>query len=181
MMIVNAILTLAALLGLWWLYFYAWRPYRTDRTRQQLFRLRDELFEYWDDHDLPFDHEAYRLMRDMLNGMIRFTHKIDLLRIAAMIYADQKFGSGQKGGRFEKRLEAALKSLPSHARRKLEHTRMEMHLIVLEHLVFHSILWTTLYWLVRLLHLTRRLTGMVLADKARWSSLDAQVIKTRMA
>lgn len=47
------------------------RRTNVDRYRENLFTLRDELFDYMWKKDVPFDLPAYRLMRAFLNGAIR--------------------------------------------------------------------------------------------------------------
>ena len=53
---------------------FAWALYRrtkTDRYREDLFTIRDDLFDYMWKNQVDFDLPAYRLMRQMLNGAIR--------------------------------------------------------------------------------------------------------------
>ena len=58
------------------LYFFSilWRKHWEDTGRQQLFLLRDRLFDYWLDHPEELPEETYRNIRAYLNGSIRFTH-----------------------------------------------------------------------------------------------------------
>ena len=52
-------------------YAHMYRRTRTDQYREDLFTLRDELFDYMWQNNIPFDLPAYRLMRQALNGAIR--------------------------------------------------------------------------------------------------------------
>ena len=57
-----------------------WRDARLDSFRQELFVLRDELFDYAASGKIAFDDPAYRLLRQMMNGMIRYGHQISFFR-----------------------------------------------------------------------------------------------------
>lgn len=54
----------------------ALRMYSRDAFRQRAFALRDELFLYAADGNVPFDHPAYWRLRLMMNATIRFTHRM---------------------------------------------------------------------------------------------------------
>lgn len=47
------------------------RRTRNDRYREDLFTIRDELFDHMWQNGIPFDLPAYRLLRTFLNGAIR--------------------------------------------------------------------------------------------------------------
>lgn len=53
-------------------YGYVYRTMKVDRFREDIFTIRDEVFDYMWKHDLPYDHPAYVNMRTLLNGTIRF-------------------------------------------------------------------------------------------------------------
>lgn len=48
-----------------------WRTTKVDCYRENMFTLRDELFDYMWRNGLSFDLRAYRLMREYINGSIR--------------------------------------------------------------------------------------------------------------
>ena len=58
-----------AILVFGWLYMY--RKTRVDRYREDLFTLRDELFDFMWKQEISFDIAAHRLLRQTLNGAIR--------------------------------------------------------------------------------------------------------------
>ena len=58
-----------AVLALVW--FCMRRKTKIDEFREEIFTLRDELFDYMVAHELPFDLRAYRVMREDLNEFIR--------------------------------------------------------------------------------------------------------------
>lgn len=69
-----------ALLGVLLLKF--WSDARLDAFRQEMFIVRDELFDYAASGKIEFDSPAYRLLRQMMNGYIRYGHQLTFFRIA---------------------------------------------------------------------------------------------------
>ena len=55
--------------------------YRLDSFRQEMFGLRDELFDYAASGQIGFDDPAYRLLRQSMNGYIRYAHRITFFRL----------------------------------------------------------------------------------------------------
>lgn len=78
-LLANAIVSFFALAFLCFLVFQAYQQYRVDRFRHNIFIMRDELFDRAAEGLIPFDHEAYRLMRILMNGYIRYAHRLSLL------------------------------------------------------------------------------------------------------
>ena len=66
-------------------FYWVWQQYVIDSTRQQLFELRDELFDLATERGLDRDCAAYKWLREMLNISIRFAHDLDFVRILIMI------------------------------------------------------------------------------------------------
>ncbi len=77
--------TAVALLLLWILIFVLRRGYCEDKFRNELFALRDELFDYGDSGAISFGHPAYALLRVRMNGMLRFAHRATLLQSVVSI------------------------------------------------------------------------------------------------
>jgi hypothetical protein len=67
---------LAAVLVLVWFYTL-WQRFVVDQTRQRLFELRDQWFDACADAGVLQTHGA-RFVREVLNGEIRFTHRMTL-------------------------------------------------------------------------------------------------------
>jgi hypothetical protein len=66
--------SLLSLLGLAYLLFWRYRALCMDSFRQSVFELRDELFDYAASGHIDFDHPAYGVLRNTMNGYIRFAH-----------------------------------------------------------------------------------------------------------
>ena len=60
---------------------WQWPSYRLDGFRQEMFSLRDELFDYAYSGKIGFDDPAYRLLRQLMNGFIRYAHRLTFFRV----------------------------------------------------------------------------------------------------
>jgi hypothetical protein len=76
---------LAGLAVLWAMYYFLFKQQRLDLYREELFALRDELFDLANGGELSFDHRAYTELRFLLNGMLRFAHRANLLGLGIAI------------------------------------------------------------------------------------------------
>ncbi|MFL6274513.1 MAG: hypothetical protein ACJ74G_04815, partial [Blastocatellia bacterium] len=83
--IVTVILSTISLCGLCYLVFWGFREYRIDLYRQEMFELRDALFDEADSGLLNFNHTAYGLLRSAMNGYIRFGHRLNFLQMLALV------------------------------------------------------------------------------------------------
>ena len=72
-LVIEALLCIALLV---WFFSMPWQSLWTAISRQQLFELRDRLFDIAADERIEFSNTAYQQLRDYLNGCIRFSHKI---------------------------------------------------------------------------------------------------------
>ncbi len=60
--------------------FRLWPAQREDQFRQQIFALRDELFDFAAEGNIGFDDPAYILLRQLMNGFIRYAHNLTPFR-----------------------------------------------------------------------------------------------------
>jgi hypothetical protein len=58
-----------------------WASLRLDLFRQEMFALRDRMFDYAMDGNIDFSHPAYRLLRKSMNGFIRYAHNLTFYRL----------------------------------------------------------------------------------------------------
>lgn len=121
--------------GLWVLYFWLYWDYRVDRTRQALFTIRDDLFDLAAAGALPFAHPAYVLLRKTINGIVRFTHRIDLPLVIALVAS----GHGPEADSLAERLDAAAADLPEPVRAELQAIARRLDLTLAQHLVMGSL------------------------------------------
>jgi hypothetical protein len=71
--------------GCWFLWFYLIKEYRVSNFRESLFSLRDELFQFAADGHLTFDDPAYVELRSLINGMLRFAHRVTFLSLITSV------------------------------------------------------------------------------------------------
>lgn len=65
-----------AIVGLvaWWLWLH--NDYVLDKFRQDLFALRDELFDYAESGAVSFQNPAYAELRQLFNRVIQYAHRL---------------------------------------------------------------------------------------------------------
>jgi hypothetical protein len=80
--VVQSILSLIVLA---FIIFALWPVQRVDHFRQQMFALRDELFDFALDGNIRFDDPAYKLLRSLMNGLIRHAHNLTPYRTAMAV------------------------------------------------------------------------------------------------
>jgi hypothetical protein len=76
-LVANTVVSLFLVLGLA-ASFCGWRAYLRDAFRQEMFGLRDELFDFAASGAVAFDSQAYVRLRCMMNGLIRYSHRMTL-------------------------------------------------------------------------------------------------------
>jgi hypothetical protein len=59
---------------------------RLDTFRQKMFAVRDELFDYAANGNVRFDDPAYRLLRQSMNGFIRYGHQLTFYRMVLTVF-----------------------------------------------------------------------------------------------
>src|SRR5947209_7747433 len=82
MTVIDILFSLVALLGIIYLFFWRFKQYRIDKFRQNIFGIRDNLFDYAAAGNITFSHPAYLTLRNMMNGYIRFSHRISCFRLS---------------------------------------------------------------------------------------------------
>jgi hypothetical protein len=82
---------------LWAFFVWPYRRYRLVVLRQQLFDLRDELFEFTKNHEsLDFDDAAYGITRTTLNGMLRLAHDFSLGSFLSILISMRSMTSDER-------------------------------------------------------------------------------------
>jgi hypothetical protein len=71
-----------------------WPNQRIDMFRQNMFSLRDELFDFAADGNISFEAPAYKLLRQLMNGYIRYAHNLTPYR-TLMAFLQWKYSSSQ--------------------------------------------------------------------------------------
>ncbi len=76
----------SATVGLLFLICYAqwhflWRPYILEKFRDDLFMVREKLFDYARTGKIEFSDEAYLLLRKRINSLLRYGHRINFTNL----------------------------------------------------------------------------------------------------
>lgn len=130
-----AVSTVISLIGLWVVFFWLYRDYRVDLFRDRMFALRSELFDLAASGAVSFDDPAYAAMRTMINGYIRFAHRISLLVI---ILISRKKGAKESAAQTSTRLMTLLSKHPPEVRQRLEAILGRMHFFVIDQIILTS-------------------------------------------
>jgi hypothetical protein len=86
------IIAIAGLAGLLYLVFGLYNDLRIDLLRQDLFQIRDDLFDQAAAGDIAFSSPSYRVTRATLNGLIRFGHRVSLSGMLVTVYQARRGG-----------------------------------------------------------------------------------------
>ncbi len=66
---------------------------RLDGFRQDMFAVRDELFDYAATGNISFSDPAYNLLRQLMNGYIRYGHQLTFFRICMTVFQAKVMGN----------------------------------------------------------------------------------------
>lgn len=128
-------------LSLFMVFFYwRWQLYVTDVTRQRLFELRDQLFDYALDHEQFKASHASKDIRELLNSMIRFAHEIDVAHVflqGAFIYFGRKQFIVKKAAAS---VEELLNSVPDPDKQFVRKVVQDAHFVICWHFFRRSLL-----------------------------------------
>src|SRR5437016_2293052 len=109
--------TTLSLVGLWVLFHWLYRDYRVDLFRQRMFALRAELFDMAAAGRIAFDDPAYGKLRGMLNGYIRFAHRVSL---PLLLFASRSGHALSRGAEAVAALTTAVRAQPRETARDLD-------------------------------------------------------------
>lgn len=132
----ECVVGLAGLTALWALWYFFLKEQRVDRYREELFALRDELFDMAACGELKFHHRAYCELRLHLNGMLRFAHRANLVGLIIAVLRSRLREDAPSG--FAK-WERALQELPDPTQSKLRNLHKRMIKLFMVHLFTGSI------------------------------------------
>jgi hypothetical protein len=137
--------TTVGLLVLLIIFFWLWPAVRLDAFRQELFAVRDELFDYAASGRISFQHPAYRLLRQSMNGFIRYAHRISVFQITMTLFMWKVTQPGEPEYSWTKRWENALASIEDEEiTKQLKEFHTRVAVIVAERIVLGSPLFIAL-------------------------------------
>jgi len=127
--------SILGLFGLWIAIFYLWRDFRNDSYREDIFAVRDEMFLYAADGNIPFDHRAYTLLRARMNGLLRHGHELTMTRLLILLAVYDEVRSESFNA-----WERAVEQLPDETRKHMKDFNLKVNIFVLQHLIYLSFL-----------------------------------------
>lgn len=162
------------------------RSYQTEKFRQDMFALRDELFdEAFLGGKVTFSDPCYRHLRATMNGYIRFAHRVTFtnLLFTQHIVTDIKNSSNRKS--YAELFEERLKELPPEQRAVFDGYHQKMHILTIERLFKSSIslmlLGSIVSFLARLFIGTKsRIFALLLDNQRIEDSLNTQALREGM-
>ena len=169
--------SLLSILFIFILVFCLYRGYRIDSFRQKMFCLRDELFDEARKGNIPFDSDAYGMLRSTINGTIRFAHKLSLWQMITFVVL-VKTDNFQEDKPFTERFEANLKNLSDDQAKVVRDRHMYLNFLMVEHIVLSSplILLTFFLPITFFLVAKSRLTRALAPFKSPLDKLDSAVL-----
>jgi hypothetical protein len=128
----SIVISLAALAFLLFLY----RDFQIDKLRDDLFALRDELFDYACQHDL-LQHPGYTKLRVIMNSMIRFAHKVTLWRLALSVSFSRALPPEERPDPYRD-WQKDLQILPPFHQQNLANFHVKMAVLILKSMIYRS-------------------------------------------
>ena len=116
--LIAEVLRASVSVGLLGILYYLWQDYRLDALRHRLFVLRDELFDMGAAGLIPFSHPAYTMLRSLINGYLRFGHRLNLTA-ACVVSISHRIYPEAKNPPFEPRLNEAAAELDPVVKEKI--------------------------------------------------------------
>jgi len=167
--VATVLLSTVSLCGLWILAFWLYRDYCVEAFRQKMFGLRDTLFDEAANGLLPFDHPAYGMLRNTMNGFIQFGHRLNLMQVllGGLIYPLNR-AENARSLSFEKRWHDVTRDLSPGVRKRLDYYLNRMNYFVIAHVILSSplviltIVLPLLFWIAaktsveRLMHVLHK-------------------------
>jgi hypothetical protein len=139
----EALSTVISLAVLWIYGCWIYRGFRDDLLRQDLFDLRDQLFDIAAAKEIEFNHPAYGLLRSTINGFMLAADRMSLTSLVMFSIAGQpELRKAQSS--YAQRWDAALGSLPEGARAKLVKIRDRLN----DRLIMHVVATSPLMWVL---------------------------------
>jgi len=120
---------------LWVILFWFYVDYSIDAFRQRMFELRDALFDQARKGEISFESQAYSVLREKMNGFIRFAHRFSLIQLIGFVFMFRNVPDHT----FEDQdWDDALSALSEQQRKLINQYEARMHLLVIEKILFGS-------------------------------------------
>jgi len=135
--VITVLISLASITLMLILLFWLYQDYRVDVFRQKMFKLRDELFDEAKNGRIDFDDNAYGMLRDSMNGFIRFGHRFNLMQVILLNFLIKN--ENNIGKSFSDRLDENMKNYSDEQREIVKLYYLRMNFYIVEHLILSSL------------------------------------------
>lgn len=149
-----------------------------DKVRSDLFALRDEMFLYAVDHSL-LDEDAYKNLRGLMNGFIRYAHRLTATHVILMTAASHLLHRERKS--FFREWKALVQNLPTECQADMRSFYFKNEMIVASYLVKRSILLSSCAHIINFAVNARRSKNApkdsvvdAILDRAAWQTIEAE-------
>jgi len=132
----TAIISLASLALLWGFLFWLYKDYCVEAFRQNVFALRDELFDVAASGEIPFEHRAYGRLRVTMNGAIRFAHELSLAQFLIVLVRHHGHIRNKYG--YIAQLNEEMKDLTEDKKKTLMSFQYRFSVMLLKHIFVSS-------------------------------------------
>ncbi len=130
---------------IFWAWFVLWKDLFVDEYRQQLFEVRDELFNMAFRGELPFDSEGYLSLRELLNGTIRFAHVMSPFTLIILHVYREKILPDTEDEYADPRIKSDLENYPE----TFDYVFSKSASLTIDHLSRSSLLTKVLFFALR--------------------------------
>ena len=131
----STVIVWASLLLVWWAFCWPYRRYQIDKTRYELFVVRDRFFDVAVEGKLiAFDDPAYGMTRTTLNGMLRTLEDFSFIQLLALVWRLRDKRWRHMCARYSADVKRALDELSPDGRKLVNDTMGEAGHIFLNYL-----------------------------------------------
>lgn len=127
---------------LWILYNTLVKNYFIDKTREDLYTIRDKFFLFADDNtnDLSFDNYAYGVTRMRINAMIRYTHQTTFwAALMSLLFQKNNEYLQERIEVRANKIEEALKPLSKESAAEVKKVSDEITRVIAKRVLFSSL------------------------------------------
>jgi hypothetical protein len=174
----TAITSLISIALLVVLVFWLYRDFCTDRFRQEMFKLRDELFNEAAQGNISFDMASYGMLRNAINGFIRFGHRLNIIQVILLAVVIKNTES--RLSLFSERFKASIQNLDEEQQKLFKMYCIRMNFILLEHLALSApVLIITLFIPIAVANIAKaHIKEIVIRLRAPLDRLDTAALAT---
>ena len=116
----SLIFTLILLLLMLFAWKYLWQDYALDKLRDDLFSIRNDLFDFaYSNNEISFDHKLYLAFENILNNSIRYGYKLSFMSAVFFnLFVKMKFKDIQVKSQIQVEFEDMINSVKNDKTRK---------------------------------------------------------------